>query len=206
MFKIFLQFLLTFLIELPAIILGLFLVPIGLLFLKPEGKSVPYTKYPEMGSWKLIRLPKWLYPWDNSIDGVLGDRRGWWANETKDWNPYVAMWWWMAVRNPANQLKRFILTCDVSRCLVSVYKGQEFVDDEIGYTGFQILQAERDDGKKYYQLYYVRPWGNSTRGLVIQMGFKFKLKHNDYDFENDYPHYKRFKGFTFEIAPYKDIT
>lgn len=184
------QFILGGLIQLPVILLGLPLVAIGITFRRvvrnSEGRII-------------TRLPKWLLPWDNSVDGLLGDKRGYYERYTEGWNPYFAMWWWAAIRNPANYFKRFILTCDVSRCCITKLAGQDYVRDDFNSTGWQLLQAERDDGRKYYHYYLVRRWGQSDRALVIELGFKFRLGD-----EQD-AGIRRFKGFTFEVAPFKDI-
>lgn len=180
-----LQFLLFGLLQLPVILIGLPLVAIGL----PFRRTVD----------GLVRLPKWLLPWDNIVDGLLGDKRGKYAASTAKWNPLFAMWWWAAVRNPANYFKRFILACDVSRCVITKLAGQDYVRDDFDSEGWQLLQAVRDDGRKYYHFYWVRRWRESDRALVIELGFKFRLGHV---IESGID---RFKGFTFEVAPWKNI-
>lgn len=188
------QFMLCALIQLPVMLLGLPLVAIGIPFrrdaVNEEGRPI-------------VRLPRWLLPWDNAVDGLLGDKRGYYADYTKGWNPYFAMWWWAAIRNPANYFKRFILACDVSRCRTYLLKGQAYVRDDLNSMGWQLLEAV-GNGRSYYHFYLVRRWFNTKRAIVIQLGFKFGLgdEHEDYTGERSY---KRFKGFTFEVAPIKKI-
>ena len=52
-------------------------------------------------------------------------------------------------------------------------------------------------------LYYVKRYGNSNRALVIQLGNKIKLEHNTAVEQDEYDY---FKGFTFEVNPFKDIS
>jgi hypothetical protein len=188
--KIF-QFMFGALIQFPVILVGLPLVALGLPFIRLD--------YNEEGR-AIIRLPKWLLPWDNSVDGLLGDKRGYYSEYTKGWNKWVAMWWWVAIRNPANYFKRFILACDISKCKTSLLAGQEYVRDDLENYGWQLLEA--DSGKfKYYHFYLVKPWWG-TRALVVQLGFKFSLGQEIEAFEYNY---KKYKGFTFEVNPFKDI-
>ena len=110
------------LIGLPITLIGLLVVWLGIkLGTRIEGNLIPYTQYPQLGEWQLTRLPKWLLLWDNKYDGLLGDKRGWWANyclETygkSNHAPYC-MWQWAAIRNPANYWSRVVAGVDVSQC------------------------------------------------------------------------------------------
>ena len=93
---------------------------------------------------------------------------------------------------------------DVRHYFIVKLKGDDFVRDNLGSEGFQILKAiPRDDKIPHWTLYWVRQWGKSNRAIVIQLGAKIKLSHNDvyYDDPVDY-----FKGVTFQINPMKDIS
>ncbi len=199
------QILICTVIQLPMMIIGLFAVAVGIPFRKTSGPAIPFTQYPQHGSWVLVRLPSWLSLWDNPIDGLVGDTRGYWANKSRNWNKYLAMWWWAAIRNPANNFKRFKLTCDISTA-TSIEKlyGQDYVRDDFNSTGWQLLKATTPK-RSFYHFYVVYRWGQSNRALVLQFGFKFKLGDNsvDYSGENDF---RKYKGFTCEINPIKDIS
>lgn len=184
------QFIWLFLVQLPVIALGVFLVPIGIPFRRNVNG--------------VVRLPKWLLPWDNILDGITGDSRGYYQAYSKDWPPFLAMWWWTAFRNPANYFKRFIIACDITKTRTTKLAGQSYVRDDLYSTGWQFLVAvDGFEYKNYYQLYVVKRWFNSSRALVIQLGFKFKLDDELIDYSDS--EYKKFKGFTFEIAPFKFI-
>jgi hypothetical protein len=189
-----LQFLLFGLLQLPVILLGLPLVAIGL----------PFTRIVKNDTGReIVRLPAWLLPWDNVVDGLLGDGRGTYALKTIDWNPAFAMWWWAAVRNPANYFKRFILAIDITRYRTELLAGQNYVRDDMASTGWQLLAA-RSGRFTAYHFYMVRPLFKSSRAVVIQLGFKFRIGD---EFETyGLSQYRRYKGFTFEVAPFKDIS
>jgi hypothetical protein len=188
------QFLLFGVMQFPVILLGFPLVAIGL----------PFTRIVKNDSGRdIIRLPVWLLPWDNAVDGLLGDGRGFYADYTKGWNPYFAMWWWAAVRNPANYFKRFILAIDITRYRTRLLAGQAYVRDDFNSTGWQLLEARRS-GFTAYHFYLVKRWFNTNHAIVIQLGFKFRVGQEFEAYGTE--QYRRFKGFTFEVAPFKDIS
>jgi hypothetical protein len=150
---------------------------------------------------RIINLPKWAWLWGNDFDGLLGDKREWWANNTPfGWkvDSYMAMYWWAAIRNPANNM-RFL---DMFSAPVSVparvyWKGDYIVEDKVGMDGWQLVISS-DNGKDKYGFYFVKCW-NDARAFVVRIGFKIKPSHDE---SVDEPR----KGLTFKINPYKDIT
>lgn len=144
-------------------------------------------------------LPRCAWPWGNEEDGINGDNRGWyWYTYCPEWWPnWFRSWWWLVVRNPANNAKRYWLGFDVRSKKIETIAGQDYVRDDLRSTGWQLVKA----GRRFH-LYVVKRYGSSTRALVIELGNKFQVRHNGvrYADPRDY-----WKGFTFEVNPYKDI-
>ena len=151
------------------------------------------------GGREIVNLPRWAWLWGNDFDGLLGDKRGWWADNTPFGvavDSYLAMWWWAAVRNPVNNL-RFVpgITCPVSDCTVE-YRGNYVVEDKPGQGGFQFVIA-RKQSSIWYGLYWVHEW-SATRAFVVRLGYKIKPSHA---LNPDEPP----KGMTFKVNPWKGI-
>ena len=107
----------------------------------------------------------------------------------------------MAFCNPFNYFKRFILACDVRKGKIEKIAGQDYVRDDLNSTGWQFLKCG-----KYYAFYGVWKWKwSDTHAVVVQLGNKFDLQDNFKVYPPE-QEYKYFKGFTFEISMYKDIS
>lgn len=222
--KVLLMYSLVLLILLPIRILGIFLIPIGLLFTKDLNVNVPYTQYPELGNWNFIILPEWLKIFNNIVDGVRGDRRGWYHNDQKNKSEFFRRYWWTAFRNPTNYLNRFILSIDVSKVTVKKIYGKDKVDNKENMFGIQLLEAiSRESGNKYYHFQLVFGIPYTKKCCMFRVGYKFDLDDNsrvwegsikrDYqsildlaikwrkqEYLSDSP-IERFKGFTVRIFP-----
>lgn len=185
-----------------------FVVLIGMPFVKEDkSRETEFTihKSPDRIK-KHYDLPMFFKWFRNIEDGMTGDHRGWyWNTYCYPWVPdWMKMWWWSGWRNPANYIKRNILGVDVRNCNIVKVKGQDFVRDDFDNVGGQILRVDDLQGDTiHWAIYYVKRWGKSNRALVIQIGAKVKLEHNNvfYEDEADY-----FKGVTFEFNPIKDIS
>lgn len=173
------------------ILLGLFIVPIGILC-KQEDKSVSDGR-------KIVNFPKWLWVFGNDYDGLQGDKHGNWADATPFNLPvdhFYSMWVWAAIRNPVNNMRRLKpFYCPANKCAFE-YIGDKIVEDKPGLGGFRFTIATLGS-MSWYGLYFVKEW-SLTRACVIQLGFKIKPSH-----AGD-PKAKE-KGLTFEFAPYKFI-
>lgn len=218
-----------FITQLVGIILGIFLMPIFLLFVD-DSKKEPTYKTDGVNEWWLRTLPKFALFWDNKIDGTLGDDDYRYASRDIPFGlkntSFLGQYWWMAFRNPFNYFKRFILACDVRKDIVEKVAGQDYVRDDLNSTGWQFLKCgkfytfygvwlypehkvytlgfEKVDSWYKYKL-KVNTYLNTSKSLVMQLGNKFDLQDNlkAYPIEQEY---KYFKGFTFEINLYKDIS
>lgn len=148
----------------------------------------------------IVNLPAWVWLFGNDYDGLLGDKRGWWAANTPFGvavDSFLAMWWWAAVRNPVNNMRLVSLwSCPVSQCDVTYY-GQAAVRDAPGEGGWQFVIAKRRAGgwRRWYGFYWVHQWSD-TRAFVVRMGFK--ISPGDNSTEPD-------KGMTTKVNVWKDI-
>ena len=182
--EVLIQWSLLIVIRIPLVIIGIFVVPIALL----SAREVATQR-------GLIELlPDWAWIWSNDRDGSKGDIRGWWEKNAVfpgGANAFMNQWWWLAIRNPVNNM-RFTrgLAVDMREATVHCLGGQDLVHDDI--YGWQFLQA---DGPKYhyYSFYMVCPWIN------IRIGHKIEMWHNHHDWTQDQQ--KAWKGFTVRVRP-----
>lgn len=203
-----LQWCVKFPVELALMLLGLPIVPIALLFrIVHEETTQAFTQYP--GTWKLVTLPRWAWLWSNDRDGAWGDTRGWWdANAAfkGGCSAFANMFWWLAVRNPANNT-RFLdwFACNVAAPgLVLTYTGDRDVKDHVGMGGLQFVRAQLGD-RRWYGLYFVHEYKRwPGRGMVIRLGFKIEPSDAEKDWSAD-PQ-KAWIGMTYRVAPFKDIS
>lgn len=184
------QWLSLAIVRLLAIVCGLFVVAVALPFRVP-GVSVSDGR-------SIVNLPRWAWLWGNDFDGLLGDKRGWWAaNAPLGWavDSFAAMWWWAAVRNPANNMR--LLPAFSAPIVGSAigYAGQYTVEDKPGMGGWQFVWAEQD-GRRWFGFYLVHEW-SLTRAFVLRVGFKIKPSHAGTQ--------EPAKGLTFKINPLKSI-
>lgn len=176
-------------------VLGLFMVAIGIPFARwdvsvSDGRAI-------------LNLPRWLHIWGNDFDGLLGDKRGWWAANTPfhvDVNSFLAKWWWAAIRNPSNNMRRYSMFSAPIRGSKFAYVGDYEVEDDVEGGGMQFVKATSKAGKNYYGFYWVKEWHNSgdvKRCLMIRIGFKVFPRHAGTDEEP--------KGLTYRLNPWKKL-
>lgn len=183
-------------IRIPATILGLVIVPIGLLFKVESNINQPFSIYNTDRYWWHVGLPKLFYLWSNARDGLKGDKRGWYDAHTyfKNSDSFLSQWWWGAIRNPVNNM-RFIrgISVNMTEAKVSKLAGQDFVHDDKENYGWNFLKAT---GPKfsYYSFYYVGEANKESKAWVFYIGHKILLRHNTEDWSQD-PQ-KAWKGFT----------
>ncbi|WP_347505149.1 DUF7338 family protein [Pseudomonas anguilliseptica] len=186
------------------IIAGLVVVPVALPFRRVQGPPIPFSQ--ASGDWLLVKLPGWAWLWSNDRDGAAGDKRGWWhKNALFGLGAYhwFSMFWWLAIRNPANN-PRFtpLFGCPVTECDYRHW-GQFEVEDDPGKGGWRFLLAtNRQTGRRYYGFYWVWQW-SAPRALVVQFGFKPEPSDFAEDYSGDMS--RQWKGFTFEVNPIKSI-
>lgn len=173
-----------------GIITGLVMVPLAIPF-RVDGVSGSDGR-------PIVNLPRWAWLWGNDFDGLLGDKRGRWADNTpRGWavDSFMAMFWWAAIRNPANNM-RFLdaFSAPIMDSKIG-YWGRYTVEDKPGLDGWQFVWAEQE-GRRWYGFYAVLCW-STTRALVVRLGFKIKPEHAG----KQEPR----KGLTFKVNLYKAI-
>ncbi|HBO5920142.1 TPA: hypothetical protein L4657_006084 [Pseudomonas aeruginosa] len=186
------------------ILAGFIVVPLALPFRTRHADTAERFSQ-AAGTWYLVTLPRWAWPWSNDRDGALGDRRGWWhTNAPFGLGAYhwFSMLVWLAFRNPANNL-RFtrLFGCPVTRTACTWW-GREEVEDDPGKGGVRFLMARAGLLWRFYGLYWVWQW-SASRALVVQLGFKPEPSDWLEDYQADPT--REWKGFTFEINPIKAI-
>lgn len=239
------QIVLFFLIQVVGILLGYPLVAIGLMFTTiNESTRKAFTDYNTNRFWVQESMPSILYWWDNLEDSCRGDHRGWWDLNSFFSNSelWINKWWWLVVRNPFNNFKRYILGCDVRLYNMVTLYGKSYVRDDFDSTGFQFVVAFPKNFTFYvplkeflkqiwfprFHIYWVVRYPRirflemlfirfpeqleflakfstavHNRALVVELGNKVREEHN---FAAEKDEYDYFKGYTFEINPFKDIS
>jgi hypothetical protein len=186
---------------------GLLAVWLALPFAKADEQTrAPFTQYPILGDWVLVRLPFWARPWDNAFDGVMGDKRGWFANwcveQGWEWPSRLGFWWWAAIRNPSNYFSRNVCGIDVSQFLIGRIAGQDVVEADAGHPGWQLLIAQDARGRVYPRFFAEIPWSFAPDHLfLVDVGWKIKLSHND--LAPDAALSEKIKGTVLTISPWK---
>jgi len=184
-------------------LLGLVVVWFALPYRSIQSAIQPFSQFPQHGSWFLVRLPSWALWWDNVFDGMLGDKRGWWANECKgEHTTRFNMWRWAAVRNPGNYFSRNVCGVDVSGLSITCLTKRGVVE-AAPYRGFMVLKGVDAKGKVYPRL-YAEFAITKTHGLMLDFGWKIKLKHNGT--LPDAPESERIKGIVLTLSPWKELT
>lgn len=191
--KPFLKWPFLFICSITLSLLGLVMVPLALPF-RRQSFSVSDGR-------PIVNLPRWAYVWGNDFDGALGDKRGWWAENTPFGvavESYLAMFWWLAIRNPSNNMRRLPMFYAPVVGSVITYIGDREVEDDIGGGGWQFVKTVSSKGKSYYGFYAVYEYG--ARGFMIRLGHKVKPDHAGAGGIGEQP-----KGFTFRINPWKKL-
>lgn len=164
------QFLFLFLSNAILLLLGLLLAPVGILFAVKD-TSVSDGR-------EILNFPRWLHLWGNDYDGLLGDKRGWWAANTPygvKHDSFIGKYLWCAIRNPVNNMRMYSLWQAPITGSTITYEGNYVVEDDIEHTGWQFVTTKQAN-KTWYGLYVVRPW-NTTHAFVMRLGFKIKPSH-----------------------------
>ena len=192
-----------FLLRVPMILLGLPVVWCALPYSYVTTMfHQTFTQFPQYGSWSQIRLPKWALWWDNAFDGMLGDKRGWWANECKgEHYTRFNMWRWAALRNPANFFSRNVCGVDVSALSIALVKSGG-IAESAPYRGWYLLKGT--DGKRIYPRLYMEFAIHGNHGLMLDFGWKIKLSHNGTP--SDAPEKDRIKGIVCTGSFWKELS
>ena len=143
-----------------------------LLIAIPFAKNIPSDEDNDV--WHLRKLPSWAWLWSNDNDGTLGDKRGSWRNRVGNPESFWNQFWWLGIRNPANNFSRKLLHAPSGHVN---YIGDFFVTERRGLTGHQFVWSVHN-GIIYPGFYLVKIWFNTNKCIRIRMGFKLRP---DYD-------------------------
>lgn len=194
--------------EMPINLLGLLVVAIALPFRTSDAStSVPFTLYPELGNWQRVNLPAWAERWDNPCDGMLGDKRGWFANwcAARGWRypSWLSMWWWAAIRNPANYYSRITTAIDITDATLRMLAGTSAQANENEF-GWHFIIAEKD-GRTLgclFQAAIPYPFAPG-RGFYCRFGYKIELDEPQTQ-ANDL--YERLRSSVWKCSAWKDLS
>lgn len=167
--------LLFFFVKLPLMLLGLFVIPIALRFRTTSPVTDPARQtYPFR---MIVHLPKWAWIWDNEPEGAMSWMKRWpdliWFGKppTSLW----AMYQWLAIRNPSNNLK-FVRGLAVNMLEVKrvklLYGVSSQVSAKYDLRGAQFFTVT---GKylRYFNFHYVGKY------IWIRLGHKVEPRHWD---------------------------
>ncbi|MDR1709994.1 MAG: hypothetical protein LBS70_09790 [Candidatus Accumulibacter sp.] len=199
---------LLYLAEMPVNLLGLIVVALALPFRRETSEGMPFSQYPEFGAWRMIELPGWAKWWSNPCDGLIGDKRGWFGQWCVGHRiPYpsaLSMWWWAAVRNPANYFSRVTTAIDITGATLKLLAGTSVYASESDF-GWHFIVAERD-GKTLAALFQAAipyPFFDRRYGFYCRFGYKIELDEPQ-TAENDL--YDRLRSSVWKMSLWKDLT
>lgn len=183
------QWVWIFIVRGVMIILGLVMVPLGLLFRRQDVSSLtPFIEHP--GNWSMVNLIGIFKPWSNHRDGMVGDKRGDWNALCGDAYRFKNMFWWAAIRNPANYFSRRTLGINLIFNKVIFLKGDN-KDLSEWDRGWQFMKCG-----PYYK--FEARWRLKSINIHILMGHKIRPSHIGRQAASWLPG-KSWKGCTFKI-------
>ena len=181
--------------RLVILLAGLVVVPIGVL----TTKEVPSSRPHRWPAWRLKKMHKIFWLWDNDRDGSMGDVRGNYEDfqrpsPIKD-STYLKAVYWLAIRNPANNFSRFMKpnSVDVRELEIEKLGG----DSPVVKGAKTSWQFTKGKGRvfTYYGFYLLKPYKDGY--LNVRLGHKISEKHIGKSYDSD-PQ-KALKGFTIRI-------
>lgn len=189
---------LIYLVGIPITLAGLLVVAIALPQRRVIGSPVQFTQHPP-GFWVDTHLPGWAILWDNPVDGLVGDRRGAFADWCRrHWigvNSVLAMYIWTAIRNPANYWSRVVTGVEVTFARVETVKQG---------SGWYLLRATEPGGLEVLLFKASIPYPFfRKRGVYARFGWKIEL--ND-EVSPDLPIVDRMRGSVYKMSLWKDMS
>ncbi len=205
---------------------GIFVVPVAL-----KRVGLVEQKTLSKGSKRKIQTfakGTWCWVFGNDYDGINGDSGGDWKKGCDSivlcgllpllrkrfpsipvvkWKDALANYWWLAFRNPANNLRLVKgFYCEVKDCVLKYYGAVRIEDKYRGFTGWQLVIAVNQKTNVPYFGFYSLFWWDELplikkipffkdRHCRIRLGYKIKPEHEGAD---DTP-----KGLAFSILPFR---
>ena len=185
---------------------GLFVVAAMISFrTTDETTRKPYTEHPELGDYVFTNFMGW---WGNPYDGLVGDKRGefaqWCVDNGIKPGSFRAMWIWASQRNPVNKWSRNVVGVDVAFCKIVKVFGDDSIFEDPGKCCVQLLCATRNDGKEFCRLFIALAYPfRPSKAFMLDIGWKVKLTHNGT--KTDARPQDRYKGHVCTISPWKSL-
>jgi hypothetical protein len=184
----FLAILITLLVQMVVAFLGLFIVPVALLWVSPY---TPVSDSAVQENHKLLGIFHW---WDNDMDGIDGSRN--WFNQCGDSRTF---WWrykWLALRNACANFSRMIGVNNVW-IIDFISYGDDHVSNRKGQEGVQYCIAVGLNGRRYPQFNWVFAW-NETHCFRFTVGWS-----NNNVIPENLPK-KYYYDFALSFQPYRE--
>lgn len=144
--------------EIPVEILSFVVVPIALLFCKPEDE----------------RLPKWATWWDDFKYGINGDPP-WQGPEHANGHEREYLWRvrWL-LRNRANTFAHVITGFKAAKPeeMKIMHLGDPSTSNRPGHSGWQYIELDQPDGH-YVCYYFVHGYGETTQNVLNKIAGLF---------------------------------
>lgn len=164
-----------------VLILGIFILPLVLLFVKKEDKNLP-----SLFSW-----------WDNPKYGINGnadwEKRlndyGWGFKPTDFWSRYI----WL-IRNPVGGFNKQYLAITIPKGTMLTHSGDSGVGDKVK-DGYSFIESSSG----HFELYHIKTWSSKFE-LVRRIGWKL---HGKPTTEDGYMTQDETANFVFRINPFK---
>ena len=190
-----LMWLVLFVGRMAVMLLGIVVVPIGALTLR----EVDSDREHSWTDWRMKKMNKLFWLWDNDRDGSMGDTRGNYNDHQRPGfirnSSYLKAVYWLAIRNPANNWSRFMHpnSVDVRDLEIEKLAGDSIVTK--GAKKAWQLTIGRGKTFNYYGFYILTPAKDGHWN--IRLGHKIMEKHIGKDYSGD-PQ-KAIKGFTIRV-------
>lgn len=155
--SLYVEWLLLVTISLCVDALGVFIVPLAILF--SDGRT----------------LPRWAWIWDNDREPLGDDTRGAAIAMATGFKRGYLRWCWLALRNPGNNFG-YLLGFDQTAALYA-FSGDKLTSDQ-GHEGALYVTGNNAAGKHAFCFYYVKRWG-ATKCLRVFLGWKIHDMVND---------------------------
>lgn len=144
------SFFIKLILDLPLMIIGLFLIPFALPFSKDN------------------HLPKWAeWCWGNRDHG--NDGENFWGTRTVGWPYWFRCYWWLAIRNPTFNWSKYVLGIPLSGWPQTVFGNTE-VDEDDGITGWHFTLSD------FWEFRFIGyPYRLLGRDFCVKLRFGWKI-------------------------------
>jgi hypothetical protein len=143
---------------------------------KPGSNPASFGKQYE--GWRDIQGPSWAYIFLNAEVGAMGDHT--WPTNIHRWlgrkDSPLAMWYWLAIRNPINNLQQLIGQ-RITHGATIEFCGKQQVESsfDLKSEGWQLVKCTSDNKTTYsFFLVYRYPFADGKFCFRLRVGYKVK--------------------------------